>query len=69
MASFDRCYGDQARLPVTESSNERPDVGDLLLLGIQIIMQKWRCPSLPGRAHLSVTQCSNGYEVIGPLLL
>jgi hypothetical protein len=69
MASSDHCYYDRARLPVTQSSNGCRDVGGPLLQGIQIITPKSRRLSLPDRACLSVTQCSNRYEVIGPLLL
>jgi hypothetical protein len=69
MASSDHCYFDWACLSVTQSSNRWCDVGGTLLLGIQIIVPKSRSPLLPDRASLSITQCSNGYEVIGPLLL
>jgi hypothetical protein len=34
MASSNHCYCDQARLPVTQSSNRRRDVGGPLLLGV-----------------------------------
>jgi hypothetical protein len=60
MASSDRCYYDWARLPVTQSSNGHHDVGGPLILGVRIITPKLRCSSLPDRARLSVTQCSNG---------
>jgi hypothetical protein len=67
---LDHCYcGDRARLPATYSCNEHRDVGCPLLLGIGIVVPKSRRPSLPVWVRLSVTHGSNGYEVIGLLLL
>jgi hypothetical protein len=69
MVSFDHYYYNRSCLPATQSSNERRNVGGVLLLGIRIVTPKSRCPLLPDQTRLSITQCSSGYEVIDPLLL
>jgi hypothetical protein len=59
MASLDCCYYDRARLPVTQSSNERRDVGSPLLLEVQIIAFELLRQNRDNRRYLIGPACQS----------